>query len=472
MSGYSQSAWPKVHQNQGNTQHSPFPGIHADQNVKIQTLFDNRLGNTLGVYTDSNGALWGSSQSHVFKLAADDVGDLEVVDAIMKPLDITIHDVFHGIYSFVDDNDVFYTYAANEIYSFVSENEGDAHSSILMQNKYIIDYEDDRVLSLGIDAASSDIIFVTDQGRLGSIDQDSGEVNDLVQLTGDVTNTMAQSADGSLIILTSEALDRVRYTGSQFEIIWSVSYEKAADYVNRVSGSGSGTSPSIMTLEDGREFVVIADGKVEQSVAVYDLIDGSLLATAPVVFGDDPESNTEQSIAVKGDRFVVVQNALSWVGKRVSQMLEGWNVPQSAQTYNGVPSRIQENVLLAPVIMGDSNLGGFVQFKFDPDLLEEERLSVTWSSERSCPNAIPVIDSDEGLYCVGKVNVFDRETPALGFGGVWAIEKQNWMTGALEGTFELGLNLNYNSNYAATQIIGPHKMLYGCLGGIVYLREE
>jgi len=344
-------------------------------------------------------------------------------------------------------------------------------SPIEMTSKYKIKSDtEDRIMSLAKDFTDEHLVFITENGRLGSLDTETAELVDVVKLDGRVSNAIAQNADGSaFIILTDKGLNKIAYSGGQFNLLWSRGYPTADEFVPRPSGAGSGTSPSIMQLDDGREYIVIADGLSNQNVLVFDLTNGDLMDSHPVVFSGDESSMTEQSIAVKGDRFVVVQNAYSWTADRISQLLESWNVPEQAQNLPYVSKRVQENVMLAPVMMGDSNLGGFIQFKFDPDLPEGERISITWTSERSCPNAIPVVGGSDGLYCVGKVSILNPMEPAEGLGGLWALERQNWLTGELEGTYKLGLNINYNSSYAATQIISDGVMAYGSYGGVVFV---
>eukprot|EP00915_Cephaloidophora_sp_WS-2016_P007839 GHVH01010843.1.p1 GENE.GHVH01010843.1~~GHVH01010843.1.p1 ORF type:complete len:463 (-),score=56.09 GHVH01010843.1:83-1471(-) len=457
VSPYYNSAWPKVHQSAQNLQSSLLSGIQPNSDVRVQTMFDDRLKFTLGVYTDSTGALWGSSNSHVFKVAEVD-GKYEVVDAIQKPFSLVMEDVFHGIYSFVDKTDTFYTYSSNEIYSFGNiEVAGDASSSIEMKNKLTVKSDDeDRIMSLGKDFNSDSLLFATEHGRFAAANMETGELIAYTQLNGDVSNAMAQLDDGSIIVLTDQGINKIKFENNSFTTLWSQPYSTTDDFVARPSGGGSGTSPTIMTLDDGRQYIVIADGMTNQNVLVFDVESGDLVGSAP-------------SIALKGDRFVVVQNSYSWIAERVSQLLDVWNVPEKAADIPFLSSRIRENTLLAPVLMGDANLGGFLQFKFDPDVEFEDRVKVTWESDRSCPNAIPVIDGSGGLYCIGKIDSHFTKNPANGFGGVWAVERQNWFTGEHDESWSLGLNINFNSSYSASQIIGDGKMVYGSFGGLVFI---
>jgi hypothetical protein len=137
-----------------------------------------------------------------------------------------------------------------------------------------------------------------------------------VYLDVSISNSIASKADkngNKIYVVNRYAQQQLDLAAdNQLSMDWQTFYTQLPDafYYGRL-GSGAGSSPSI-TECNGRDVVVITDGATPMNLRVYDRLTGVEIASTPVTFGEeyDGNSTSEQSVAVMGCNFFVVQNWL------------------------------------------------------------------------------------------------------------------------------------------------------------------
>jgi len=135
--------------------------------------------------------------------------------------------------------------------------------------------------------------FGTEQGVVGTIDVQSGEVHSVWLQGEQINNTFAVGEDG-VYILTDSALYRFNAdeAGSVVQD-WRTEYERASQVKPFMLSQGSGTSPTLVGGPD--DLVVIGDNAEPQmNVLFLKRSDGSVVASTPVF--QENQSGTEASL--------------------------------------------------------------------------------------------------------------------------------------------------------------------------------
>lgn len=237
--------------------------------------------------------------------------------------------------------------------------------------------------------------------------------------TETVSNSIATDENGGIYVVTSEAMYRFNWDGSNITQSWRVPYDSDPNVSPIRLGEGSGQTPSLMgTRADDDRFVVIGDGQQLMNLIFYwrDDIpagwtpiapgkDPRIACEVPIQFGDPAATAaiSEQSIAVRGYGAIVVNDLLTnptivppgsfneAVAQNLVSALEG-----------GLPAK-------APV--------GIERVDWDP---VTQTCSVVWTNTSvSIPNGIPSISEESNLvYGIGQRN------------GQWGVEGLDFDTGA------------------------------------------
>ena len=296
-----------------------------------------------------------------------------------------------------------------------------------------------------------------------------------------VSNSVAVDENGGIYVLTSAAMYRFDWDGSELTQAWRAEYESADEVPSPIRlGPGSGSTPSLMgTNADDDRFVVITDGQALMNLVLFwrddvpadwePIAPGKDLRIAceiPVDYGTGAsEAISEQSVAVRGYAAVVVNDLLTNPTINPPTMLALGAIAQNlvSALEGGIPEK-------APF--------GLERIDWDPGT---RTCSTVWAnSEISVPNGIPSISEASGLvYGAGQ-----RE-------GQWGLEGLDFETGesrlwveagsgtcpgdstgiaaALPGVSDVLEQVPdscENSVYAATTV-GPGGMVYqGTLNGM------
>ena len=298
-----------------------------------------------------------------------------------------------------------------------------------------------------------------------------------------VSNSIAVDEKGGIYVVTSERMRKVRWNrrSRRLEPAWSAPYETGGGGGDIRLGEGSGSTPSLMgTARDrrGNRLVAITDG---EDVMHLDLFyrDGIPRAarqaggTTPrlacekrVDFGDSDAqaANSEQSVLVRGDAVVMVNNVLR--GAPIGDGVPGVLRNALAALYGGNP-------LYAP--------HGVERVDWIPS---KGKCRTRWTSKASIPNGVPTMSQRTGLfYGIGLrrgsfgVRALDFET---GRSRMFAEAPTQDCPEAdldpkiepfLAPALEAAPNYCENSFYAATEV-GPDRTIYtGTFGGVTIYRS-
>eukprot|EP01069_Polyplicarium_translucidae_P008218 Polyplicarium_translucidae@DN3198_c0_g1_i7.p1 len=472
--------------------------------MKTDHLLNTAVAATLtALYSAGNEVLWGSSLRDVYKVDRS-TESLVLIDNVAKPVELLATDTFRGIYSLLSDEGIFYVAAGNGIAAYGDEIHGDPKSKIVGHGVFLFEQAQPGEVVLSVSMTyDGHLAFLTNLGTVGIVTRDLAQLVDLeVMSRGElnlVSNSMAIDEHGGIYVVTSRLLCRLWWDSAAEAIrrspspsgdditfadhcedessigctTWCSPYDTEDDaFEERPTKFGSGTTPSLLSHPDnGKLYVIIADGSRQQNVAIFSASDGVLSAKAPVSFGQEAESYTEQSLLVHENRIVVVQNAFTDAAKRMNNLLRAWNATDIA-TSAGLPHWAVDNVYLLPVALGDSPRG-YQQFQFNPEHSDpSNRLVTTWNNvESGCPNAIPTMSAETRmLYCISKFDYMKGRRYPSGFEGGWALEALSWDTGEQLFIVRSGNDLRYNSMYAATQIGPDQEIIYGSIGGLSRMR--
>lgn len=219
-----------------------------------------------------------------------------------------------------------------------------------------------------------------------------------------VSNSVAVDENGGIYVLTSAAMYRFDWDGSELTEGWRAEYELADEVPSPIRlGPGSGSTPSLMgTNADDDRFVVITDGQALMNLVLFwrddvpadwePIAPGKDLRIAceiPVDYGTGAsEAISEQSVAVRGYAAVVVNDLLTNPTINPPTMLALGAIAQNlvSALEGGIPEK-------APF--------GLERIDWDP---ETRTCSTVWAnSEISVPNGIPSIGAASGLvYGAGQ----------------------------------------------------------------------
>jgi len=477
------SPWPIAQCNNYAQASTLLPGPFEKGGAKVDALLDYRLADPISLlYTSDGKVVWGSSLTHVFKLDRS-TKNLRIVDLVPKSEELRQNDTFHGAYSVLSSEGIYYTATLFSIEAYKDKEEGNSTSKIKFFKRWKMDdrLESESIIGLSM-TYDGVLVFGTNRGRIGVLSRNLERLIDMVHLADDgdkvtVSNSLALDEDGGIYSVTSKYLHKTFWDPIEQELrpAWDGEYD-VGDHggAGRLSAQGSGSTPSLLFHEKHGRFVAITDGGSLMNVVVFNATSGAKLAEHPVTFGDPraATSYSDQSILVSGMRMVVVNNALTRRGELVESALQlavgGPDGIEHIVKAQNLPPIISEVADLWPALLGDAPRG-VEQFEFDP---VSRSLRTTWARpDLAIPNGIPTMSEWTGLmYAVGKRKWRGASSAELGTGW-WSLEALHWWTGKDAFTVRLGDGPNYNSLYAATEI-GVGEIISGVLGGVVRVRQE
>lgn len=270
-----------------------------------------------------------------------------------------------------------------------------------------------------------------------------------------VSNSIAADENGGIYVVTSKAMYKFAWDGKRLEQDWRTRYETGLGTGVRL-GDGSGSTPSLMGTDakDDR-FVVITDG---QELMHLDLIwrdripkdwkglDGRprrIACEVPVTFGDPnaTESLSEQSVMVRGNSAIVVNNKL-----------------QNEAIFEGLPPN--QRIIAAALAGQDPENApyGIERIDWNP---KKRTCSVKWVNEEiSIPNGIPSMSTATNLvYGIGQR------------GGHWGLEGLDFDTGKSK-LWAPSSNLPTDNSFYAATTVGPDGSVWtGTFTGFTVFRS-
>ncbi|MFL6106155.1 MAG: hypothetical protein ACJ716_12645 [Marmoricola sp.] len=283
---------------------------------------------------------------------------------------------------------------------------------------------------------SGNIFFVTQQGRVGVIDPDTGSVKTMQFPAGEgIFNSIAGDETGAIYIVTDHALYAVAVDASgQPQIRWSQAYDRGTQQKSGQLSQGSGTTPTLI----GDDLVAITDNAEPQMHVQFYRRNGAggdrLLCQVPVF--NAGASDTENSLDYAGGtpggpRSVIVENNFG---------------------YDGFQS----------TLLGKTTAGGVAKVSINPD----NTCQVDWTNPIVSPTPVPKVSLGNGLlylYAKPKSNPLDDS---------WYFTAVDVRTGQTRWSQRTGNGIQWNNHYAAIYL-GPDGAAYmPTLTGMIRFKDQ
>ncbi len=267
------------------------------------------------------------------------------------------------------------------------------------------------------------IWFVTQEGRVGTVDPTDGAVA-VLPLDEQVDNSLAVDEQG-VYVVTVEALYRMSAGPSGVpRVDWRASYDRGAEQKPGQLARGSGTTPTVLP---GGRVAITDNADPRMHVAFYDTTTGDLVCQTPVLAKG--ASATENSLVSVGDGVIVENNY-------------GYSGPLST-------------------VLGRATTPGLARVDLDGD-----ECSVRWTSDEVAPTSVPKVSLANGL-----LYAYTKRPTWLGV-AAWYLTAIDARTGRTAFSVRTGTGLMFNNHYSAVTL-GPDGSAYAAtLAGMVRVRDS
>jgi hypothetical protein len=297
-----------------------------------------------------------------------------------------------------------------------------------------------------------------------------------------VSNSIAVDEKGGIYVVTSKRMRKIQWhrRSQRLGSAWSAPYRTGGGGGDIRLGEGSGSTPSLMgTARDqkGNRLVAITDG---EDVMHLDLFyrDG-IPRAARHAEGDDPRLACEHRVDF-GDRDATAANSEQSVLVRGNAVVMVNNVLRGAPIGDNVPGPLRN--ALAALYGGDPRYAphGVERIDWIP---RNGKCRTRWTSNVSIPNGVPTMSQRAGLFYGIGLRRGSFGVRALDFGtgrsrmfakAPTKVCPQADLDPLIEPFLAPALKAapNYceNSFYAATEV-GPNRTIYtGTFGGLTIYR--
>jgi outer membrane protein assembly factor BamB len=338
-------------------------------------------------------------------------------------------DLCGGAYFYLDNRDRAVVETTNAQVWVVAQRQGLTGTTFDLQRTYDLSSAvagDDCLIAL-MPAWDGWIWFVTEQGRVGTLNPKTGAVHHL-RLPGEkIVNSFATDETGGVFIVSDHAMyrfDRGRH--GRPRVTWRQRYDRGSSTKPGQLSRGSGTTPTLI----GKDLVVITDNAdPRMHVLSYRRTARHVehrLVCRQSVFGKDT-SDTENSVVAVG-RSVIVENNYGYTGP--------------AATMNGGSTAPG----IARVGVGRRGCG------------------IRWTSRETAPTSVPKASLANGLLYVYTKPRGQAADP-------WYFTALDVRTGRTVYRQLTGTGPQWNNHYASIYL-GPHRTAYvPTLAGLVRLQD-
>ena len=264
---------------------------------------------------------------------------------------------------------------------------------------------------------SGRIFFATQQGRVGTVDPQTGTVRTM-QFSGEgIFNSLAGDETGAIYVVTDHRLAAVEADAGGAPVVrWSEAYDRGTQKKTGQLSQGSGTTPTLV----GRDLVAITDNAEPRMNVIFYRRTGSgpdrEVCRVPV-FGDNA-SATENSLAYAGGRSVIVENNFGYAGVQSTEL-------------------------------GQSTTPGIARV----DLEGDGSCRVAWTSQVTAPTSVPKVSLGNGLLYVYA------KPPSSFFDDSWYLTAIDVRTGVTRWMQRTGNGTQWNNHYASIYL-GPDGVAY------------
>ncbi|QIB42142.1 hypothetical protein [Streptomyces aureoverticillatus] len=358
-------------------------------------------------------------------------------------------DTSGGAYSYLDDKDrlvladsrqhvvrLAHEQAADGTWRFVVEDDWDLtgqvpHDCVSWTNLYPSG-ECDPVTSVMPDWDGR-IWWVTRQGRVGTVDPESGDTRSTRLAGEEIQNSFSVAEDGVSIVSDHALYSFEAAADGTPEVVWRQTYDRGTGTKPGSVNQGSGTTPDLFGAEEN--YVAITDNADDRmNVLVYRRDPGvpesrRLVCKVPV-FGSGA-STTDNSLISHGNSLVVENN----------------------YGYENITS----------LTFGRSVVGGVSRI----DVREDgSGCDTVWQSAVRSPSTVPKLSTANGL-----LYFYTKEPNRLGI-DAWYLTAVDFRTGEPRWKRLTGTGVAYDNNWAPVTL-GPDGTAYvGVFNGLVAVRDE
>ncbi len=447
------SGWPIFHANTyaqaSTTLRGPEPGDRFAVQF-IATPNGNASPWTVLSPPDARGAqaAWGSSTTHVFKAVLDGT-EFRMVDRIALPRNRLSFD--WNLALLRDGRLVTTDKSSSQFVLIGDERPGDARSPIRILKTLPVPVGRRNLSSHFSIAYDGNIIFITNDDRLGALDPDSGRtvLFSLASSEGDLGGHNAFSIDetGAIYLLSERAMTRVDWDGRAFRLAWRALYDfRGPGCEGKPTGSirqaiavargapctGSGTTPTLLgTRHDG--LVIAIDGHRPRNRAV-------------AFWRDTPPANWRG--LPDYDRRVAGVRALPYS----SPDGDGFTMENSPTAYGWEFAGAQWNGFKPAC----DPVPGVQKLRWDP---QTRRLEQAWANDRINMNGVLTYAAGSGLvYSSGRRDC------------VYRIYGLDWRTGEVVLDVPMGNNDRYLDQGNQIVPTADRSLLFGSKDGLVRIR--
>lgn len=456
----AQSPWPIIHHSPDQEAGTPFSGPVAQEGGEFRIDFRPDIQGPAPALFDSKGNLLvmgvnAFQKKHIFMKL--DPETLEVKGSY----EISIANPLEGLYSFVDNEDCWWNgyyqvisrlcFNGDEIYEDLHIDLKSSYPEKVSSDDSIVGimplYQTDGLMDVvfvtqGLKAVHEGGLYtkITIGAKVGVVKIKKDKSHELVIKTfvdENITNNFAIDPEDGIYVLTNKHAWKLKLDSAELKVIWSVPYEpgepipsfRCADttpddmcalgaiQANVKFGDGSGTTPTLIGRD--REYFAFADGARPMRIIVLRTADGSPVPVDDPVPVQDPEAQTENTIAAYGYKFAIESN--------YTKGLAGYE------------------------IVGDYG---------------NETVKLKWrNTDIFSPNVVPLISGASNTFYVYEVQNGD---PWSGEAR-WFVTALDLDSGAILWRQFIGKGLQYNSLYAPLSLDDRGRIYIGLFGGFLRL---
>lgn len=332
-----------------------------------------------------------------------------------------------GAYFYLDDQDQAVVATTDRRILVVSTHDSQGDPDLTTEASYDLTGQipsDDCLLALMPDWDGS-IWFATQDGRVGIVDPDSGDVK-VLDLDEEIANSISVDADGGVYAVTTEALYRLgRGRTGPPRVTWRAAYDRGSEQKSGQLSQGSGTTPTVLP---GGLVAITDNAEPRMHVVFYRRIDGEAVCSAPVFASD--QGSTENTLVSVGDGGVVVENN------------HGYNSPLST-------------------VLGRTTDAGLARVD-----VADGKCRVAWRADVAAPTSVPKVSLANGL-----LYAYTKEHSLWGV-DAWYVSALDVRTGRRVFAVRTGTGLLRNNHYAAITITKDGSLFIATLGGLVRVRDR
>ncbi|MEV7398194.1 hypothetical protein [Aeromicrobium sp. NPDC092404] len=340
-------------------------------------------------------------------------------------------DICGGTYFFLDGDDVAYPTTAEKSVLKISVR---PDGTLVKQQEWSLAEHvsaDDCLIATMPDWAGR-LWFFTQQGTVGTLDRDTGDVRVTRLPAGEqVTNSVATDETGGMYVVSTHALYRLDAASDGTPTVsWRETYDRGSRLKPGNLSQGSGTTPTLL----GDRWVAINDNADPRTnVLVYDRRTGvadRLHCTQPVLAAG--AGTTDNSLVAAGSSFIIENNY-------------GYAGPTST-------------------ILGKTTTPGLARV-----MVEDDGCHVAWTSNEIAPSSVAKASLGNGL-----LYAYTKPTSGL-LGNVldaWYFTAIDIRTGKTVWSRLTGTGIQWNNHYAAIYL-GPDGAAYSAtLAGLIRIEDS